>query len=278
MRGLGDPAAARSIVGEAIALFRAQDERWGLAYALCVLSLAIRDQDDYALARSVIEESVALWRDLGDLWGLGLATNRFSMVAMRQGDYKEAQHHSANCLAIAMKLGDKETAAVAFLDLGIATLNLGDRIQAKSYFRECFSLFQESGNKTHIAICFYYFGYLAHFEGDNEQAQRFFEQELVLARTVAPIWLRSQALFGMAGVAAARGQPLRAARLFGAADARAQAAATYTDAADALYEHRAVDLILAQIGEPELAIARAEGRAMTFEQAADYALETWPSA
>jgi hypothetical protein len=59
----------------------------------------------------------------------------------------------------------------------------------------------------------------------------------------------------------------------GAADARAEAAATYQDAADALYERRATDLIVAQIGEAGHAVARAEGRALTFEQAADYALE-----
>jgi hypothetical protein len=32
-------------------------------------------------------------------------------------------------------------------------------------------------------------------------------------------------------------------------------------------------LMVAQIGEAKFAAARAEGRAMTFEQAADYALE-----
>jgi non-specific serine/threonine protein kinase len=273
MRGLGAPAAARSIIGEAIALFREHDERWGLAYALCVLSMAIRDQDDYALARSVIDESVTLWQDLGDLWGLELATNRFGMVAMRQGDYKEAQHQNADCLAIATKLGDKEAVAVALLDLGIATLNLGDRIQAKSYFRECFSLFQESGNKTHIAICFYYFGYLAHFEGDDEQAKSFFEQELVLARTVGPIWLRSQALFGLAGVAAAGGQALRAARLLGASILQKEAGATYIDAADSLFNGQTSASAITILGEAAFAEAHAEGQKMTFEQAADYALE-----
>ena len=34
MRILGDPAAARSLADEAVALCREQDERWGLAYAL----------------------------------------------------------------------------------------------------------------------------------------------------------------------------------------------------------------------------------------------------
>ena len=92
------------------------------------------------------------------------------------------------------------------------------------------------------------------------------------------MWLGAQALFGLAGVAAANGQALRAARLLGANDARSQAAATYTDAADALYEHRAVDLIVAEIGDAAFTTARAEGWEMTFEQAVAYALVKEPSA
>ena len=42
--------------------------------------------------------------------------------------------------------------------------------------------------------------------------------------------------------------------------------------------HRCMALIVAEMGEAAFAVARAEGRAMTFEQAADYALETEPSA
>jgi len=85
--------------------------------------------------------------------------------------------------------------------------------------------------------------------------------------------LRAGALIGLAGVAAAGGQALRAARLLGAADARAEAGATYTDAADSLYKGRTMSSAIAQLGEAAFAAARAEGWAMTFEQAADYALE-----
>ncbi len=272
-RGLGNHTASRSFAGEAIALFREQDERWGLAYALSSLGLTIRDQEDFALARSVLDESVALWQDLGDQWGLGLATDRLGMVAQRQGDYEVARRHYVDCLAIARRQGDANGVALAFLDLGIATLNLGDRVQAKAYFEECFTWFRESGNKSDLAICFYDFGYLALFEGNNQQAQSFFEQELALARTIGPLWLGSQALFGLAGVAAASGQAGRAARLLGAAEARLEAGASYIDAADRLFNGRTITSAVAQLGESAFAAARAEGRAMTFEQAADYALE-----
>jgi predicted ATPase/DNA-binding XRE family transcriptional regulator len=277
VRRLGDPAAARSLASEAIELCREQGERWVLAYSLSMLSWAIRDQDDYALARSVITESVALWRALGDLWGLELATQCLCDIATREGDYTVAQSHAAEYLAIARRLGNTEGVALALESLGIAAINLGDRGQAKTYFQESFEMFRELGNKTGQAICLYYFGYLVQFEGDNQTAMTFFKQELALARTTGPLWLGAQALFGLAGAAAATGQALRAARLLGASDARAEAASTYEDVADGIYRGRTVTNAVAQLGEAVFATARADGRGMTFDQAADYALKTEPS-
>ena len=273
MRRQGDPTTARSLADEAVALCREQDDRWGLAYSLSMLGIAIRDQEDFALARSVINESVAIWRDLEDEWGFRFATRHLAMVALRQGDYEVARHHYADCLAIAKKLGDEEAVAEALVNLGVATLNLGDRVQAKSLFADSVSLFRESGNKSRLAESFYYFGFLALFEDDNQQAKSFFEQELALARTIGPAWLGAQALRGLAGVAATGGQVLRGARLLGAAEARAEAAATYNDAVNSLLIGRTIATAVAQLGEAAFEQARAEGRAMTFEQAADYALE-----
>lgn len=209
----------------------------------------------------------------GKPWGLELATRCLCDITVREGDYEASQNHAAEFLAIARRLGDTEGIALALENLGIAAINLRDRTQAKPYFQESFEMFQELGNKTGQAICLYYFGYLAWFDGDNQAAQTFFEQELALARTTGPIWLGAQALRGLAAVAADNGHAGPAARLWGAADTRAEAAATYEDAADALFNRRAEALIVEQIGEAEFATARAEGRAMTFEQAADYALD-----
>jgi hypothetical protein len=82
----------------------------------------------------------------------------------------------------------------------------------------------------------------------------------------------------LAGVAAAGGQALRAARLLGAAKVQEEVGATYIDAADSLFNERTSASAIAQLGEAVFAAARAEGRAMTFEQAADYALENESSA
>jgi predicted ATPase/DNA-binding XRE family transcriptional regulator len=276
LRWRGDPATARALAEEAIALFREQDERWGLAYSLSGMGLAIRDLDDFALARSVINESVALWRDLGGLWELGESTRFLGLVSLRQGDYEAALRHFGDFLAITRRLGNEVAVAWALLDLGEATLNLGDRAQAQSLIEESFRILRDFDSKYGIALCLYFFGLIAGLENDSEQAAIFFEQCLALAHTTGPIWYRADALMGLAGVAAAGGQALRAARLLGAADTQIEAGASYWNAAESLYIGHTITSAVAQLGEAAFAEARAEGQAMTFEQAASYALESEP--
>ena len=275
-RHLGDPATARSLINEAIILFREQDERWGLAWALCYMGMALRDQEDFALASSLMEESITLWRDLGNPFGLGTAIRGRGNVAMRQGNYELAQRAFADSLAIMRKLANKHAVANSLIDLCQATLCVDDRIQAKTYIQESYDLIRESGNKSWLDDCFYYFGLLAGFDGDNQAAQTFFKQHLVLVRQGGSIWQRANALMGLAGVAAADGRALRAAKLLGAADTQIKAGASYWDAAESRYIERAVSMAVAQLGEPAFEEAWVEGQAMTLEQAVDYALETEP--
>jgi predicted ATPase/DNA-binding XRE family transcriptional regulator len=272
VRFLGDPATARALGSEAITLFRAQRERWGLAWALSYMGMTLRDLEDFSLARSFVEESVALWQDLGNQSGLAFAIRIGGNIALRQGHYELAQRAFADSLAISKKLSDKVAVARGLLELGQATLCLDDRIRAKTFFQESFERFREIGHKSWQGYCLYYFGLLAGFEDDNQQARIFLEQAMILSRELGPIWQRAGVLMGLAGVAAADGQGRRAALLLGAADTQLEVGASYWDAAESLYIERTVASAVAQLGEAAFAEARAEGKTMTFEQAAAYAL------
>jgi predicted ATPase/DNA-binding CsgD family transcriptional regulator len=277
MRILGDPAAAHSLADEAAALCREQDDRWGLAYALTNLGTAISDQEDFALAGSTIDESVVLWREIGDLWGLVLATHRLGEAAMRQGDHEVARRHFMDYLGIVRKLGDQEQEAWKLCNLGSIALSLGDGAEAKAYTEESFNLFQKLGSKYGQSISYSNFGFLALIDDDDQLAQSFFEQSLELACTSGPVWLGAMALVGLAAAATST-QARRAARLLGAAEARLKAGASYWGGVEELCVGRVTDTAMAQLGETEFAAAQAEGWSMTFEQAANYALETEPSA
>jgi hypothetical protein len=80
-------------------------------------------------------------------------------------------------------------------------------------------------------------------------------------------------LEGLAGVAGAQGEPVRAARLLGAADRlRVAIGAPLPPGERADYDHT-VDAARTQMAPDAFAASWAAGRAMTLEQAIAYALE-----
>ena len=89
-----------------------------------------------------------------------------------------------------------------------------------------------------------------------------FEDSLALYREVGNEDGIAYCLAGLAGVAGAEGQPERAARLLGAAEALLEASGTHLIAADrAEYDHN-VATVRAQLDEAAFAAAWAEGRAL----------------
>ena len=77
-------------------------------------------------------------------------------------------------------------------------------------------------------------------------------------------------------VAGNMGQPARAARLFGAAEAMHEANGTRMEYADQIEHDRIVTAVREQLDDATFVAAWAEGRTMTLEQAVDYALAIDP--
>jgi predicted ATPase/DNA-binding SARP family transcriptional activator len=273
-RAQGNTVAAVSQGEEAVALFRKQGNLVGLAYALSGLGFALRDLLQYGAALARIDESVALWRDLGDPWGLALALGQSGMVATRQGDYERARSRLVEALAAFTAAGDKPGIACTLHDLGIVRLNVEDEAGARAFFEESLALGRETGNQFVIALNALYFGNLALYGGDDALAQSYYRQTHELTHVAGPRWYKSNCLKGWAGLAAVRGRARRAARLWGAAEAQLAAAGNYMDNSDCIFFGRILSRAQAQLGEAAFETARAEGRAMSLEEALAHAQAT----
>ena len=81
-------------------------------------------------------------------------------------------------------------------------------------------------------------------------------------------------LVGLAGVAGRQGQPERAARLLGAAEALGEALYEPPRSGSRIHFELYVAAARAQLDEATFEAAWAEGRAMTLEQAVAHALES----
>jgi DNA-binding NarL/FixJ family response regulator len=119
-------------------------------------------------------------------------------------------------------------------------------------------------------------GHLALEEGDPQRAASLFEASLRPLREMGSPrgTVVALGLAGVAGVAAAGGQPGRAARLLGAADALLTAAGIRRDPLRQYEYDRYAAAARAQLDQQAYTVALAEGRAMTLDAALAYALES----
>ncbi len=100
----------------------------------------------------------------------------------------------------------------------------------------------------------------------EEKARALFEESLSVAREIGDKLNSTFYLEGLASVVAAQGEPVWAARLWGAAEARRESMGVPISPVERTAYERTVERVRAQLGEKAFATAWAEGRSMTLEQ------------
>jgi predicted ATPase len=233
-----DPKLAVAPLEECLALFRSQgpSASWGHALALKYLAEAIFFQHDLDRADSLLQESTRLFRQIGERWGLSNTLESNAAVALRQGSFERAQ---------------------ALLKEGLALQ------QEVNYPFGWVHVFNRLGRAV----------YDARAQADVDRETALLAECLALAQAVDHPWGMADSLRWLAEQVMAQGQPLRAARLLGAAEALREASGTPLPP----YPFRSYERVLADLksalGPASFDVAWAEGRAMTADQAIAYALE-----
>lgn len=270
-RTQGDLAQARRLLEASLAICRTIDAPHILAATLLGLGSVALVQGHYPQAVTADEEALAVLAGPEVTPTRGWVRASLAAALAGLGRTAEAEHLLAASLADFQALG--APAAVAYV---LNLLGEVARIQqiyprAAEYYTEALALFRTLDNAPYIATTLNNLGRTRQMQGDHAAAAPLFVEALAIGRrTGAPASLMSS-WTGLAGVAAATGRPLVAARLFGAATAFAQTRNLAFDRPD--QQHR--DALLAAatpLLTPEAwAAAWAEGQALPIEQACDLA-------
>jgi predicted ATPase/DNA-binding SARP family transcriptional activator/DNA-binding CsgD family transcriptional regulator len=228
---------------------------------------------DRALA--LLEEALTLFRELGDRPGVATSVTKLGAALLHRGDMEGAAVLREDAEALRGEPLDRWTLAELTTFLGMAALYEGDHEGSVALAREALAIYRELGDRQGIVRCYVGLGLTELARGDHERAALQFEETLRLLRSVGEKLGIAYALFGLAGAEAARAQPGRAARLWGAAEALREemgVALSHWDLYGYDYEGRvsAARTMLGDEGAWEEAWA--EGRAMTPDQAVEYAL------
>ncbi len=212
-----DYAAAEACYAEALARYRSCAAQAGVASALKNLGLVAKDRGSFAEAIRFFAESLALRRELGDKRGVAQALFNLAVVAYWQADYARAFELAQPSASAYRELGDSMGLAYALDTLGMSACRLGSHAEAWQMLEEGLVLMRELGDRGGIALLLTDLGAAARACGERAIAQRRYAEALALAAEVGD---QRRVAFCLEGLALAAGPArLRAARLFGAAEA-----------------------------------------------------------
>jgi predicted ATPase/DNA-binding CsgD family transcriptional regulator len=267
----GDPAAARSLAEQSIAVSKQVGDTQSYAYALTFLGLAAAKQGQKQTARSVGTESVALFRQVGDAWGLAMALYCLGTTTNEAGDHDVARPLIEESMALFRVAGDQW--GVALVQLGVGSLeflrqNYG---AARAAFEASLTIFQQFGDTWGVNAALYSLGEVALKQRDYTTARSRLQAVLSSRRDLGDTRGIAEALDGLAAVARAQGQRRTAATLGGASEALFESIGTRLPSYDQAKNKNLADLSNA-MGEKQFATIWAEGRAMPLDQAIQYAL------
>jgi predicted ATPase/DNA-binding SARP family transcriptional activator len=271
-----DYERAQALFEESLALRREVGDRSGTAASLNALGYMALFYGDYARAEALCGESLALRRELGDRWGMAYSLEFLGQMALDQGDGERALGWIWECLELRRQLGDRRGTAAAVMNLARAYRERGHLEGARAQYEECLRLWQELGSRAGTASCLGQMAMLACDQGDCERATALFQESLRLRLETGPHLGMIWNLEGLAAVASAQGQPARAMRLLGAAEAARELLGSRVVAGMQALNERTAAAARAALGGAAFAAARAEGRALTLEEAVHLALENAP--
>lgn len=168
----GDTHAARPLLLESLAVAREIGDRRALSRAITGLGVVAWQEEDYATARQCYEESVAINRESGNLRGLAAALNNLGNVAYLEGDFERSIALAEEALALHREHQDRDSESGALLNITQALLRLGRLTDARRTCGESLRIASDLGARHLIACGLAAAGYLARAAGDPERAAR----------------------------------------------------------------------------------------------------------
>lgn len=175
---LGDVAAAAPLLDEALADFRALDDRWGEAAALAGRAKQAMFQGDLATAERNGTESLTLFTDLGDRWGQLQASDILGYLAEVTGDHERAGRLHRDGLRIAEDLRLWTDVSYRLSSLGRIALLTGDLVRSREFHERGMRLAAEQSNPFAEEFARVGLGLVARRAGDLDTAERLLRTSL----------------------------------------------------------------------------------------------------
>jgi predicted ATPase len=273
----GEMAVSRSLLEQAVELAREVNDPGTLALALSCLAWVAGEQGlDVAQSVALGKEGVSVARDLGEPWVLAesltnLAAGLHSGLASNLS-FAEGLVLFEEGLDLRRSIRDATSIADSLNNLGFGSILGEDYPKAFAYLQESLQRARRLNDKPQIVLARDNLA-LAHlFDGNPGLADELFRENLRLCWEIGDRRVGREALMGLAGGAAVRGEWVRAAWLAGASTGLATEGAPHRNDAEVRVDERYLSDAREALSPGSFEASFELGGVATFEEAVSYAL------
>ena len=188
------------------------------AHVCAVLAWAPSGQSDRQAALAAGGEAVHFARQAGDDYALAAALNNLGATHDLLGDTERAAAYAQESLELRRRLGDMSGIALSLVNLAGHALSQGDASRAAALYSEAADIASAIGDKRHLCFAHGGLALVASRERRWEDAETHARTSLRLAKEIGDKLAMVEAVFCLGGIAAATGDPARAARLAASAE------------------------------------------------------------
>jgi DNA-binding CsgD family transcriptional regulator len=247
------------------------------AQANLIIGTYAWSEGDLTSALPALEEGLRLSRKTGDARGQAIGLMLLGLVDAAERNGERSRERFEESLRLFRISGESEKwgEAHTLAYLGLAPLLNGEPEPARRCFEEGLAAARAAGDRIAAHQALYKLGLLALAERDLDRADEYLREGLSLADEVRDIINAPYFVKGLGQVAGLRGQAAFAVRLLGAAETalRATGSAPYRYIPDEALQESIFSAARDTLGEAAFDEGWRRGRAMTLQEAVEYALQ-----
>ena len=267
----GDFTIARSYLEESLKLAEEAGDKEGIALVLNSLGTDMISHNDFSGDR-LLERSLVMMQGTGNKWGAATVLNNLGFSAQARGENDKAIMLYEQSLQLFRELGDKQH--VVYLQINLAA-NWRDKREydkARTLLNETLPLSRQLDEKVCIAESLLYLASVDSRQRHFERVNEFLSESLTLADELGNKELIATCLDEFAGLACAKNQPDRAARLFAASERLRALAKLEIPLGSKEKREQDLEITRSTLGEEKFGAESLRGREMSVEESIAYAL------
>jgi tetratricopeptide (TPR) repeat protein len=267
-----DLSEGRQWLGQVAALPAAPQYPRLYSYALAQLAFHTWLQSGPKEARPFVEQALGIARAHDDKWNTAWALIVYGLVLIFERNFRTARSILEESRALFLEVHDEWGYATALLCLGTGANNQDDQVTALALFHQSLELFRKVGDLYFQGVSLRTISDIRVKQGDWLLGQALLREALTLVQQLDSKYEIGACLWNLGYAIQPTGNVVRAVHLYAAAKNVLESIGAWTQEQVSAFENDLVPC-RAALSDTKFAAAMEQGRAMTMEQAIQYALK-----